>query len=116
MAAARRTIGFWQVRLDHITFFAGKGTKQEDIRHLPEVRKEAAEEFLHKELKWTKPEPISSTKWSAEKEILWVEFTHEQVVQDLFRRQAHLHRNKVKLIKYVPHWAYQRNKALEINC
>ena len=116
MATARRTIGFWQVRLDHITFFTNKSTRKEDIRHFPEARKEAAHEFLDKELKWTNPETINSTKWSADKEILWVEFAHEQVVQDLFRRQAKLHRNKVKLIKYVPHWAYQRNKGLEINC
>ena len=51
MAATRRTIGFWQVRADHITFFSSKSKKLEDIRHMPEARKEAAEEFLDKELK-----------------------------------------------------------------
>ena len=112
MAQARRTIGFWPVSYDHILKFLKDPVKKEEIRHHNDARKEAAAEFLEKELKWTTTTNILCTKWSWEKQILWVELEEEHIVQDLYRRLAILSRDRIKLFKYVPFWAYQRNKAL----
>ena len=78
-------------------------------------RKQAAADFLEKELKW-RDETILGTKWSPSQEVLWVTLKDESVVTDLYVRQVALKRNNVKLLKYIPSWAYERNKGLDINC
>ena len=49
------------------------------------------ERFLSHELKWHK-ETEFTTKWSADRNILWVTFDNETIVTELFRRQARLER------------------------
>ena len=47
---------------------------------------------------------------------MWVFFNDELVVRSLYKRQADLERNNIRLIKYIPPWIYERNKQLEIYC
>ena len=46
--------------------------------------------------------------------IIWVTFQSETIGNSLYRRMADLQRNKIKLIRYTPPWAYNRSKDLEI--
>ena len=46
--------------------------------------------------------------------MLWVTFKDEFVVKALFRRLAELGNSNIRLLKYIPPWAYERNKELEI--
>ena len=56
------------------------------------------------------------TKWSQDRNILWVSFTSESFVSSIFKRQAELARPDIRLLKYIPAWCYDRNKELEILC
>ena len=47
---------------------------------------------------------------------MWVTFQDESLVSSIFVRQAELRRESIRLLKYIPHWCYKRNKELEILC
>ena len=57
----------------------------------------AARDFLRNKLKWTHQTNFT-TKWSNEREILWLTFDVEQIVKALRVIQAELGRNNIKLI------------------
>ena len=56
------------------------------------------------------------TNWSQERNILWLTFKDENLVSSIFKRQAAVKNDSIKLLKYIPHWCYERNKELEILC
>ena len=56
------------------------------------------------------------TIWSRDRNILWVTFQEENLVSSIFKRQAEVKNDRIKLIKYIPSWCYERNKELEILC
>ena len=37
-------------------------------------------------------------------------------MSSIFKRQAEVKNDRIKLIKYIPSWCYERNKELEILC
>ena len=47
---------------------------------------------------------------------MWEVFNDELTVKALFRRRADLKRETFRLLSYIPYWAYERNKRLEILC
>ena len=114
---ARRCIGLFPVKASHILdFYVGDyAISPEDIPQHPDLRLEAAKEFLTKELKWNEQVEMK-TNWSSERNILWVTFPNENFVSSIFKRQAFIGRPNVRLLKYIPQWCYDRNKELEIQC
>ena len=56
------------------------------------------------------------THWSQNRNVLWVTFLDKNLVSSIFKIQAELEREKIRLLKYIPHWCYERNKELEIIC
>ena len=56
------------------------------------------------------------TNWSQDRNILWVSFQDENLVSSIFKKQAEIKNDRIKLIKYIPLWCYERNKELEILC
>ena len=38
------------------------------------------------------------------------------MVSSIFKRQADVKNDRIKLLKYIPSWCYERNKELEILC
>ena len=56
------------------------------------------------------------TSWSSERNILWVTMPDESLISSIFKRQAEIGRERIKLLKYIPPWSYERNKELEIQC
>ena len=56
------------------------------------------------------------TNWSQDRNILWVTLPDENLVSSIFKRQAEIGRERIKLLKYIPPWSYERNKELEILC
>ena len=56
------------------------------------------------------------TNWSQDRNILWLTLPDENLVSSIFKRQAEIGREKIKLLKYIPAWCYERNKELEILC
>ena len=114
---ARRCIGLFPVKARHILYFyeGDYAISPEDIPQYPELRLQAAKEFLLKELKW-KEEVEMRSNWSQERNILWVTFLNENYVSSIFKRQANIGRPNVRLLKYIPPWCYERNKELEILC
>ena len=56
------------------------------------------------------------TNWSQERNILWVTLPDENLVSSIFKRQAEIGRESIKLLKFIPPWSYNRNKELEISC
>ena len=54
-----------------------------------------------------------TTKWSPDKDILWLTFNNEQIVRALYRRLADLGKKRIRLIKFVPPWAFERNREIE---
>ena len=56
------------------------------------------------------------TSWSSERNILWVTMPDENLISSIFKRQAEIGRERIKLLKYIPPWSYERNKELEIQC
>ena len=40
----------------------------------------------------------------------------ENLISSIFKRQAELGRERIRLLKYIPPWCYDRNKELEILC
>ena len=49
---------------------------------------------------------------------MWVTFNDELTMKALYKRNADLQRSdeKIGLIKFIPYWAYERNKQLQIFC
>ena len=114
---ARKCIGLHPVKARHILDF-NEGDYDicpDDISQHPDLRLLAAKEFLSHELKW-KEDTEMRTKWSQDRNILWVSFTSESFVSSIFKRQAELARPDIRLLKYIPAWCYDRNKELEILC
>ena len=56
------------------------------------------------------------THWSSKRNILWVSMLDENLISSIFKRQAELGRERIRLLKYIPPWCYDRNKELEILC
>ena len=56
------------------------------------------------------------TSWSQDRNILWLTLPEENLVSSIFTRQAEIRRERIKLLKYIPPWSYERNKELEILC
>ena len=75
----------------------------------------AAKEFLQKELKWNE-EVKMETNWSQDRNIMWITLPDENLVTSIFRRQVEICRERIRLLKYIPPWCYERNKELEILC
>ena len=116
-AEARRCIGLYPVKPRHILDFhdGNYELSSDDIPQLHNLRDLAAKEFLNKELKWNEEATII-TNWSQERNILWLTFQDENLVSSIFKRQAEVKNDRIKLLKYIPHWCYERNKELEILC
>ena len=49
-------------------------------------------------------------------DILWLTFNNEQIVRALYRRLADLGNKRIRLIKFVPPWAFERNREIETQC
>ena len=116
-ADARRCIGLYPVKPRHILDFheGDYDISSDDIPQLHNLRDLAAKEFLYKELKW-REEVNMKTNWSQDRNILWVTFPEENLVSSIFKRQAEVQSDRIKLLKYIPSWCYERNKELEILC
>ena len=116
-AEARKCIGLYPVKSRHILDFhdGDYDISSKDIPQLHNLRDLAAKEFLNKELKW-KDEVNIKTNWSQDRNILWVTFQDENLVSSIFKRQADVKNDRIKLLKYIPSWCYERNKELEILC
>ena len=114
---ARRCIGLYPVKARHILDFheGAYEMSAEDIPQQHELRNLAAKEFLNEELKWNE-EVEFKTNWSQERNILWLTLKDENLVSSIFKRQAVVKNDRIKLLKYIPHWCYDRNKELEILC
>ena len=85
----------------------------EDIPKLITEGEKVVDEFLVKELKWKEKERFQ-TRWSPNMNMMWVTFNDEFLVKALFQRQAELENNRIRLIRYTPPRAYERNRELEI--
>ena len=114
---ARRCIGLFPVKARHILDFheGPYNLTPDDIPEQHELRDKAAREFLADELKWSEDVEFR-TNWSQERNILWLKMDDENLVSSIFKRQASVKNDKIKLLKYIPHWCYDRNKELEIQC
>lgn len=115
---SRSKIGLFPMKSHHILYWCKEKKEAADIDTLEEERKLAAVEFLDKELKCKENilENILETKWSEQRNILWITLKSEREVREIFQRQARLRREKIKLITHIPHFCYERNRDLEINC
>ena len=114
---ARRCIGLHPVKARHILDFhdGPYDLTPDDIPQQHELRNMAAKEFLPDELKWNEDVEFK-TNWSQERNILWLTLNDENLVSSIFKRQAAVKNDRIKLLKYIPHWCYDRNKELEILC
>ena len=56
------------------------------------------------------------TKWSCDRSILWLSFQDENMVSSIFKKQAVVKNGRIKLIKFIPSWCYERNRELKILC
>ena len=117
LAAARRCIGLYPVKPSHIlkNHEDDYEISTDDIPLLHNLRDLAAKEFLNKELNWKEMVKIR-TNWSQDRNILWVSFQDENLVSSIFKKQAEIKNDRIKLIKFIPSWCYERNKELEILC
>ena len=114
---ARKCIGLFPVKARHILDFheGDYNISSDDIPQLHDLRKLAAKEFLQKELKWSKNVEMK-TNWSQERNILWLTLPNENLISSIFKRQAELGRQNIRLLKFILPWCYKRNKELEILC
>ena len=87
----------------------------DDIPQLHNLRTLAAREFLLKELKWNEATEMKTT-WSQDRNILWLTLLDVNLLSSIFKRQAEIGRERIKLLKYIPQWCYERIKELEILC
>ena len=71
-----------------------------DIPQLNKERLIAAKEFLFKELKWQEDVEMEMN-WSQERNILWVSFANENLVSSIFKRQADIGRDRIRLLNPV---------------
>ena len=107
-AEARKCIGLYPVKARHILdFHEGEyDISSEDIPQLHDLRTLAAKEFLQKELKWSE-EVEMKTSWSQDRNILWLTLPEENLVSSIFKRQAEIRRERIKLLTYIPPWSYE---------
>ena len=116
-AEARKCIGLYPVKARHILDFHTGDYEicSDDIPQLHNLRMLAAKEFLSKELKWNEDTEMKTT-WSQDRNILWLTLPDENLISSIFKRQVEIGRERIKLLKYIPQWCYERNKELEILC
>ena len=114
---ARKTIGLYPIKAHDILKWSTNEyyPPADDIPEMETERSKAVMEFLDLELKYRKQVPFTSS-WSQEKNIMWVKFQDEIIVKRLYWNQADFKNDRIKLLKYTPNWAYERNKQLEIRC
>ena len=95
----------WPVKAKHICTLAEGDyyPSSEEIPNLDRERYLAAVDYLENELKWTEKVDFT-TKWSPDRDILWLTFNNEQIVRALYRRLADLGNKRIRLIKFVPPW------------
>ena len=117
MAEARRCIGISPVKACQILKHHNGNYEigAEDIPQHHNLRDRAAKEFLKGELNWENDAKIE-TKWSSERNILWLTFQDEELVTSIFKKQAEIKNDNIKLLKLIPWWCYERNRQLETLC
>ena len=86
---ARRCIGLYPVESSHILKHhdGNYEISTEDIPRHHNLRDRAAKEFLKEELNW-QILAKTETKWSRDRNILWLTFQDEKLVSSIFKKQA----------------------------
>ena len=107
LKAAKRQVGLKPIRVENIT----ESPIIDDINqpYYSEMRKEAAAEFITKELK-LQPPTIMSTKMSQSSPIMWIEVQDSDTADMLMRQSAKIRNPNGQAIMYHPPRTLPYNK------
>ena len=78
-----------------------------------ERRKQLAQDFLRKHLKYEEPVKIINVRKSTRGEVAWVEFTSEKIVNLLWQRYTAIGIDNARLMIYSPAEYWDRLQELQ---